>query len=161
MDESAWAIGRRVRYWRERRNLDRKTLADMVGRSVSWLEKIESGERRLLRLPMLERVAEVLGVDPSALTDAPVVRRTADCVDTVEVQAIRTALGRLPVTCSRGREPAARQPRRRHPPTGLRRPRLVVITLHRRGPPPAEAPRRRASLDAHGPRLTRWPPIGR
>lgn len=96
MSEQARAIGRRVRYWRERRNLDRKRFADMVGRSVSWLDKIESGERNLLRLPMLEQVAEVLGIDPSVLTDAPAAQRAADCVDAVEVQAIRAALGRYP-----------------------------------------------------------------
>jgi hypothetical protein len=39
MDEQARAIGERVRYWRQRRNLDRKRFADMVGRSTSWLDK--------------------------------------------------------------------------------------------------------------------------
>jgi transcriptional regulator with XRE-family HTH domain len=96
MDNQARAIGRRVRYWRERRNLDRKTFADLVGRSVSWLDKVEKGERGLVRLPMLERVAEVLAIDPAALTDGPAARRAADCVDSVEVQAIRSALGRYP-----------------------------------------------------------------
>ena len=62
MEDRASAVGRRVRYWRQRRNLDRKQLADMVGRSTSWLDKIEKGERSLLRLPMLERVAEVLSI---------------------------------------------------------------------------------------------------
>jgi len=35
----------------------------MVGRSVSWLDKVERGERSLLRLPMLDRVAGALCVD--------------------------------------------------------------------------------------------------
>ncbi len=96
MDDQARAIGRRVRYWRERRNWDRKQFADRVGRSVSWLDKIEKGERGLLRLPMLERVAEVLAVDTVALTDAPAAQRAATCVDGVEVGAIRAALGRYP-----------------------------------------------------------------
>jgi transcriptional regulator with XRE-family HTH domain len=96
MTNEARAIGRRVRHWRLRRNLDRKQFADMVGRSVSWLDKVEKGERNLLRLPMLERVADVLAVDPAALTDAPTARRAAECVDTVEIQAIRTALGQYP-----------------------------------------------------------------
>ncbi|GAB3498736.1 helix-turn-helix transcriptional regulator [Amycolatopsis cihanbeyliensis] len=67
----------------------------MVGRSTSWLDKIENGERSLLRLPMLERVAEALSVDPSALTDGdtPDVR----CTDAVEVEAIKKALGRYPM----------------------------------------------------------------
>lgn len=96
VDDQTRAIGRRVRYWRLRRNLDRQRFADMVGRSVSWLDKVEKGERSLLRLPMLERVAEALAVDPVALTDGPTARRSANCVDGVEVQAIRAALGRYP-----------------------------------------------------------------
>ncbi|GGL36695.1 helix-turn-helix domain-containing protein [Nocardia jinanensis] len=96
MDEQAHAIGRRVRYWRLRRNLDRQQFADMVGRSTSWLDKIEKGERNLLRLPMLDRVAEVLGVDPAALTDISTARRTVGCVDAVEVRTIREALSRYP-----------------------------------------------------------------
>ncbi len=92
MEDRASAVGRRVRYWRQRRNLDRKQLADMVGRSTSWLDKIENGERSLLRLPMLERVAEVLSIDPSVLTDSEVARSTAQCADVVEVQAIKKAL---------------------------------------------------------------------
>ena len=96
MVDRASAVGQRVRYWRQRRNFDRKQLADMVGRSTSWLDKIEKGERSLLRLPMLERVAEVLSIDPSVLTDSEVARSTAQCADVVEVQAIKKALGRYP-----------------------------------------------------------------
>src|SRR3712207_7154080 len=38
----------------------RRKFAELCGRSMSWVDKVESGERGLLRLPMLERVAEVL-----------------------------------------------------------------------------------------------------
>ncbi|RZQ61311.1 XRE family transcriptional regulator [Amycolatopsis suaedae] len=96
MDEQARAVGRRVRYWRLRRGFDRKHFADLVGRSVSWLDKIESGERSLLRLPLLERVAEALGVDPPALLDEPAAQRATQCVDAAEVRAIRAALGTYP-----------------------------------------------------------------
>jgi transcriptional regulator with XRE-family HTH domain len=96
MDEQAREIGRRVRYWRLRRKLDRKQFADMVGRTTSWLDKIESGHRNLLRLPMLDRVADVLGVDPTALTDTTTARLAAQCVDVTEVQTIREALSLYP-----------------------------------------------------------------
>jgi transcriptional regulator with XRE-family HTH domain len=98
MDDQAQAraIGRRVRYWRLRRNFDRQRFADMVGRSTSWLDKIETGQRNLHRLPMLDRVAEALGVDPAALTDSPTARRVAQCVDATEVQTIREALSWYP-----------------------------------------------------------------
>lgn len=102
MDDQAHLVGRRVRYWRQRRNLDRQRFADMVGRSTSWLDKIEKGERSLLRLPMLERVAEALGIDPSALVDGPAARRAVDCVDAAEVDAIRNALGRYPSLSATG-----------------------------------------------------------
>ncbi|MGH3901509.1 MAG: helix-turn-helix domain-containing protein [Pseudonocardiaceae bacterium] len=102
MDDQARAIGRRVRYWRTRRNLERQQFADMVDRSTSWVDKIEKGERCLLRLPMLERVAEVLNIDPTALTDSSAAQRAADCVDAVEVQVIRTALGRYPSVAAAG-----------------------------------------------------------
>ena len=96
MDDQAREIGRRVRYWRLRRNYDRQRFADMVGRSTSWLDKIESGNRNLLRLPMLDRVADVLGVEPAALTDTGAARLAAQCVDDTEVQTIREALSRYP-----------------------------------------------------------------
>ncbi len=102
MDDQARAIGRRVRYWRKRRNLDRQRFADMVGRSMSWVDKIEKGERSLLRLPMLERVAEALSIDPTALTDSSAAQRAAGCTDAVEVQAIRAALGRYPSVVAPG-----------------------------------------------------------
>lgn len=105
MDDQAAAIGARVRYWRQRRKLDRKHFADLVGRSTSWLDKVEKGERNLLRLPMLERVAEVLGIEPAVLLEASVAQQAAGCVDAQEVRAIRKALGSYP---NLGNHPSAR-----------------------------------------------------
>ncbi len=89
-------IGGRVRYWRGRRNLSRKQFADMVGRSTSWLDKVESGDRELVRLPMIEIVADALGIDPAVLTDHVRAERARHCVDALEVRAIRTALAAYP-----------------------------------------------------------------
>jgi transcriptional regulator with XRE-family HTH domain len=93
MDIRNREIGRRVNYWRTRRNLTRQQLADKVGRSVSWVDKIEAGERALLRLPMLERVADALDVDVAVLTDDERAWRSRQCPDAAEVLAIRAALG--------------------------------------------------------------------
>jgi transcriptional regulator with XRE-family HTH domain len=101
MEDQAQAIGRRVRYWRIRRNLGRQRFADMVGRSTSWLDKVEKRERSLLRLPMLHRAAAALDIDPRVLTDTSAARHAADCVDTVEVQAIKAALGRYAIFAPR------------------------------------------------------------
>src|SRR5262249_19641658 len=102
MDDQTRAIGQRVRYWRQRRNLSRQRFADMVGRSLSWVDKIEKGERCLLRLPMLERVAEVLTIDRGVLIDSTAADRATNCVDNVEVQAVRAALGQYPSVAAPG-----------------------------------------------------------
>ncbi|MFT7837969.1 helix-turn-helix transcriptional regulator [Saccharothrix sp. BKS2] len=107
MSDNAGEIGERVRYWRLRRNLGRKQFADMIGRSTSWLDKVESGERNLTRIPVVELVADALGIDPGVLTDAPTAARAADCVDAAEVSAIRAALGRYPCLPASTREPPA------------------------------------------------------
>src|SRR5882724_10071807 len=90
-------IGAHVRYWRLRRGLNRQQFAQRVGRSVSWLENVESGERALVRLPMLELVAEALGVTVEALTDPIEAQRAVSSPDAAEVAAIRGALGRYEV----------------------------------------------------------------
>lgn len=90
-------IGARVRYWRLRRGLNRQQFSARVGRSVSWLEKVEAGERALLRLPMLEQVAEALGVTIGALTDPAEAEHAVRSPDAAEVAAIRGALGRYEV----------------------------------------------------------------
>ncbi|PSL56496.1 transcriptional regulator with XRE-family HTH domain [Saccharothrix carnea] len=105
MSDTPDKIGERVRYWRLRRNLGRKQFADMIGRSTSWLDKVESGERDLVRLPTIELVAEALSIDPTVLTDAPAAARAADCVDAAEVAAIRAALGRYPGLAVPAQEP--------------------------------------------------------
>jgi transcriptional regulator with XRE-family HTH domain len=93
MDSRNRDIGRRVSYWRTRRRLTRQQFADLVGRSMSWVDKVETGQRGLVRLPMLEAVAAALQVDVAALTDDEVARRAARSPDAVEVRAIRAALG--------------------------------------------------------------------
>lgn len=111
MGNQARTIGQRVRYWRLRRNLGRQRFADMVGRSSSWLDKVEKGERALLRLPMLDRVAAALDIDVSVLTDSSTAERAADCVDTVEVRAVRAALSKYAIFDARnaGRRALTRQ----------------------------------------------------
>jgi tetratricopeptide (TPR) repeat protein len=56
------------------------------------VDKVESGERGLLRLPMLERVAEVLHVSVETLTDTTETRQAGHCLDVFEISAIRSAV---------------------------------------------------------------------
>ena len=43
-------MGRRIGYWRRRRKLTQAVFADRIGRSKSWVEKVERGERSADRM---------------------------------------------------------------------------------------------------------------
>jgi transcriptional regulator with XRE-family HTH domain len=54
---------------RERAGKSRAVLGGLVGRSAEWVKALETGRLLTPRLPMLIRLAEVLGIDDlSALT---------------------------------------------------------------------------------------------
>src|SRR5690606_9762034 len=55
-------IGRRVAYWRQRRKMSQQVFADRLGKSKSWVDKIERGARRLDKFSVLYEIAEVLQV---------------------------------------------------------------------------------------------------
>ncbi|MFY1615267.1 helix-turn-helix domain-containing protein [Micromonospora sp. WMMD736] len=80
-------IGRRVARWRARRRMTQQMLADRLGKSKSWVDKVERGVRRLDRYPVVREIAEVLRVDPAVLLDpcqpSPVVAKGLDGVDGV------------------------------------------------------------------------------
>jgi transcriptional regulator with XRE-family HTH domain len=87
-------IGQRVAYWRRRRGLNRKQFAARVGRSVSWLDKVERGERALARLPVLERIAEALDVHVDVLVKGEDAKEAARAIDATEIKGLREALQR-------------------------------------------------------------------
>lgn len=62
-------VGRRVAYWRSRRNLSQQQFADMVGRSKSWVDKVERGVRRLDRVSVLHEIAAALRLDVASFVD--------------------------------------------------------------------------------------------
>ncbi|WJK37040.1 helix-turn-helix domain-containing protein [Solwaraspora sp. WMMA2065] len=62
-------IGRRVAQWRMRSRMTQQVLADRIGKSKSWVEKVEQGVRKLDRLSVIQHIAEVLRVDPTELLD--------------------------------------------------------------------------------------------
>jgi transcriptional regulator with XRE-family HTH domain len=100
--------GQRVARWRQRRGLTRQQFADLCGRSPSWVDKVERGERALLRLPMLERVADVLRIPVDVLTDPEQARTAAGaCLDAFEIRAIREALQRYGAITKVLRSPVA------------------------------------------------------
>jgi transcriptional regulator with XRE-family HTH domain len=90
-------LGSRIAYWRERRGVTQRLLADRIGRSKSWIEKVEAGKRSANRLPVLQTICEELRVDLPVLMGRDLTRDTRKCIDDVQVNMIRGALERYDV----------------------------------------------------------------
>lgn len=60
-------IGRRVAYLRVRRKLSQQAFADRLGKSKSWVDKVERAVRRLERVTTIRDIAAVLGVEAATL----------------------------------------------------------------------------------------------
>lgn len=60
-------IGRRMAQLRARRGITQQVFANRIGRSKSWVDKVERGLRPLDRLSVIETVAEALGITPEVL----------------------------------------------------------------------------------------------
>ncbi|WP_155373696.1 helix-turn-helix domain-containing protein [Catellatospora vulcania] len=73
-DPGARALGRRIAFYRSQRGLSQRDFAAMIDRSETWVSQVERGARRIDRMTMLRRVADVLGVPLGELAaDTPVV----------------------------------------------------------------------------------------
>lgn len=92
MDDSE--LGSRIAYWRERRGVTQRLLADRIGRSKSWIEKVEAGTRSANRLPILLTICKELRIDLPVLVGRDLIRDTPECLDDVQVEMIRAALER-------------------------------------------------------------------
>ncbi|WP_285788065.1 helix-turn-helix transcriptional regulator [Micromonospora sp. NBRC 101691] len=89
--------------WRTRRRMTQQMLADRLGKSKSWVDKVERGVRALDRVSVIEDLAKVLRVDPAVLlgrTASP----SAVTVAVDGIDAVRAALARhdLPAAPSAG-----------------------------------------------------------
>jgi transcriptional regulator with XRE-family HTH domain len=69
-------VGQNLRLYREDRGLSQEAFADVVGVHRTYLGGLERGERNIT-LRSLERIAEVLQLDPRRLLDEPSPRRTS------------------------------------------------------------------------------------
>jgi transcriptional regulator with XRE-family HTH domain len=89
-------IGRRVAYWRGRRKMSQQVFADRLGKSKSWVDKVERGVRRLDKFSVVYEIADVLQVDVQLLLGKEPERRadSLGCIDQLEVEEIRAALER-------------------------------------------------------------------
>lgn len=88
-------IGRRVAYWRGRRRMSQQVFADRLGKSKSWVDKVERGVRRLDKFSVIHEIAEVLSVDPQVLLGREPERPGDDqVVDGTGIAEMRSALER-------------------------------------------------------------------
>ncbi len=73
------ALGRKIAFHRKRRGLSQKEFAGLLGRSEAWVSQVERGVRRIDRMTVLEKVAEVLEVPIAELAaEAPIVASVAE-----------------------------------------------------------------------------------
>ncbi|MEU6025307.1 helix-turn-helix domain-containing protein [Micromonospora sp. NPDC047134] len=95
-------IGRRVAYWRARRRMSQQVFADRLGKSKSWVDKVERGARSLDKVSTLADIAAVLRIDQSVLlgpdTRHREVRARVDGVERIRaaLSTYEMAVGRLP-----------------------------------------------------------------
>jgi len=64
-------MGQRVARARRRKGWDQEAFANAIGRSSSWVSKVENGRLPLDRQSVIARVAEALGVEVGELTGQP------------------------------------------------------------------------------------------
>ena len=74
--------------------MTQQLLADRIGRSKSWIEKVEAGKRSADRLPVLTDICRELRVDMPVLIGQDLQRDTHDCLDDIQVEFIRAVLER-------------------------------------------------------------------
>jgi transcriptional regulator with XRE-family HTH domain len=63
--------GARIRFWRLKRGLSQRTLADLAGLSQGFVSQVESGLKEIERLSTLVRLAEALHVSVAELVGQP------------------------------------------------------------------------------------------
>ncbi|MFV2128223.1 helix-turn-helix domain-containing protein [Micromonospora sp. LOL_013] len=89
-------IGRRVAQLRARRGLTQQVFADRIGKSHSWVDKVERGIRSLDRISVVHTVAAVLGVTPETILGPTTTSRPEPTTNTTAaaVEHLRAALAR-------------------------------------------------------------------
>jgi transcriptional regulator with XRE-family HTH domain len=76
--------------------MSQQVFADRLGKSKSWVDKVERGVRRLDKFSVVSEIADVLQLDVQLLLGRDPERKpdSAMCIDQVEVEEIRAALER-------------------------------------------------------------------
>ncbi|MEU8123573.1 helix-turn-helix transcriptional regulator [Spirillospora sp. NPDC049024] len=73
------ALGRRIAQERKHQGLSQPELARLIDRSVAWVSQVERGVRKIDRMSVLEKVADVMELPLSELAaEAPVVAASSE-----------------------------------------------------------------------------------
>ncbi|TDB96709.1 XRE family transcriptional regulator [Micromonospora fluostatini] len=102
MGSGEFPIGRRMARWRVRRRMSQQVFADRLGKSKSWVDKVERGVRALDRMSVIQEVAGVLRIDPAVLLGEDTPARPAAAPLVAEVDDTRAALTRYAVFATDG-----------------------------------------------------------
>ncbi|SCL15004.1 helix-turn-helix domain-containing protein [Micromonospora inyonensis] len=106
MDVDELPIGRRVAQWRMRRKMSQQVFADRLGKSKSWVDKVERGVRSLDKVSTIQDIAAVLRIDTAVLLGRDAQPDSAtERVDAVD--RIRAALSTYEVALARPGAPLA------------------------------------------------------
>ncbi len=91
-DHNSVPLGRRVAELRAHRGMTQQAFADRLGKSKSWVDKVERGVRRLDRYSVIRDIADVLRLDPTMLLGPRLPPPTTPGPDGID--AVRAALAR-------------------------------------------------------------------
>ncbi|WP_431727094.1 helix-turn-helix domain-containing protein [Verrucosispora sp. TAA-831] len=89
-DHNSVPLGRRVAELRAHRGMTQQAFADRLGKSKSWVDKVERGVRQLDRYSVIQEIADALRLDPEMLLGPRRPPPTTPSLDGVD--AIRAAL---------------------------------------------------------------------
>ncbi|MGW1765025.1 helix-turn-helix domain-containing protein [Streptomyces sp. NPDC002073] len=90
--EQSFSFGRSVHYWRTRRRLTRQQFADLMGKSLRWVEELEGSRRQAdPQLSVMRLAALRLGITLERLL-ADVI--DTECIGEPEIDAVRHILHR-------------------------------------------------------------------
>jgi transcriptional regulator with XRE-family HTH domain/tetratricopeptide (TPR) repeat protein len=106
-------VGRRVALLRTQRRMSQQMFADRLGKSKSWVDKVERGVRRLDKFSTIAEIANVLNVDVAVLMDGggsgvgtglpnrPRGPRSGSGVDVAEIRAALERYDKIGVSAGR------------------------------------------------------------
>ncbi|WP_255285518.1 helix-turn-helix domain-containing protein [Nocardia pseudobrasiliensis] len=85
-------IGERVAWYRRRRGMSQRVLADLIGRTEDWLNKVENNRIQLDRVSVIQSLANQLDITIGDLLAEPSLVDSAQAAGKPTVPALREAL---------------------------------------------------------------------